>query len=258
MRSIRYLGLVSVATVIVLGASLADVAPASAAGAVSAGAVSAGAVSAGCPVPPEGPQFYAPGFPGYARTVALTFDDGPGKTTARILRILRSFRVPATFFNLGENMAAQPALVRQEARYGFLLGNHTWSHPDLRKLTRRQQARQMDEATSMQRSIVGTPPCVFRPPYGSYNTTTLSVARYRRMAVWLWSVDPEDWKANGSASGYWVRRIIRLAEGEGIRLHHAVIIMHNQPGGNPATALALPTIIRFFRQHHYRFVTLLR
>jgi peptidoglycan/xylan/chitin deacetylase (PgdA/CDA1 family) len=97
---------------------------------------------------------------------------------------------------------------------------------------------------------------VFRPPHGSYNPTTVSVARDHRLAVWLWSVDTEDWKADGSSSAYWVRWIIRLAEEEGIELEHPVIIMHNQPVGNPATALGLPTIIRFFRHHHYRLVTL--
>jgi peptidoglycan/xylan/chitin deacetylase (PgdA/CDA1 family) len=210
----------------------------------------------GCPVPPYGPQFYAPAYPGYTKTVALTFDDGPGKTTRRILRILRSYQAPATFFNIGENMATRPALLRKEVRYGFVLGNHTWSHPDLTQLTRRQQAAQIGQATAEQRSITGTTPCVFRPPYGTYNATTLSVAKDHRLAVWLWSVDTEDWKADGSASRYWVRRIIRLAEEEGIEQAHPVIIMHNQPNGNPATALALPAIIRFFRRHHYRLVTL--
>ena len=211
------------------------------------------AAASHCPVPPAGPQFYAPGR---AKTVALTFDDGPGKTTARILRILRSFKVPATFFNIGENMAARPSLVRAEARDGFALGNHTWNHPDLTKLSRPEQAAQIDETSAEQARLVGSLPCVLRPPYGSYNGTTLSVARDRRMAVWLWSVDTEDWKGAGSSSTYWVDRIIRLAEQEGGRLRHPVVIMHNQPGGNPATALAIPTIIRFFRSHHYRFVAL--
>jgi len=76
------------------------------------------------------------------------------------------------------------------------------------------------------------------------------------MAVWLWSVDTEDWEANGSAAPYWVNRIIRLAEEEGGVLRHPVVLMHNQPTGNPATALALPTIIRFFRSRGYRFVEL--
>jgi peptidoglycan/xylan/chitin deacetylase (PgdA/CDA1 family) len=248
MRSIRFLTLVGVAATLLLGAGLPTAMPARA----------GSALATSCPLPPSGPQFYAPRYPGYARTVALTFDDGPGRTTARILRILRSYRIRATFFNVGEAMVARPALVREEAQSGFLLGNHTWSHPNLTRLTRRQQATQVHKATAQQRSITGTTPCVFRPPYGSYNATTLSVASYRRMAVWLWSVDTEDWKANGSASAYWVNRIVRQAENEGIRLRHPVILMHNQPAGNPATALALPTIIRFFRLHHYRFVTLLR
>lgn len=212
----------------------------------------------GCPAAPYGPQYYAPAYPGYARTVALTFDDGPGKSTARILSILQSSGVAATFFNIGENMAARPALVREEARDGYTLGNHTWSHPDLTGLSRQAQRTQIDETTAEQRSITGTAPCVFRPPYGDYNSTTLSVASYRHLAVWLWSVDTEDWKADGSGSAYWVHRIERLAEQEGIELRHPVIIMHNQPGGNPATAAALPVIIRFFRAHHYRLVALTR
>jgi peptidoglycan-N-acetylglucosamine deacetylase len=276
MSSIRYLGLAAAVAIVLFGAGVA-------AGAGNAEGESAvgrqgpagsavrmpgrqiatpsasehRAASGRCPVPPYGAQYYAPAYPGYGKSVALTFDDGPGKTTGRILSILRRYRAPATFFNIGQNMAARSALLRKEKRYGFVLGNHTWSHPDLTKLTRRQQAAQIDKATTRQRSITGTSPCVFRPPYGSYNAVTLSVAQDRRLAVWLWSVDTEDWKADGSASEYWVHRIIKLAEGEGIDLKHPVIIMHNQPAGNPATALALPTIIRFFRHHHYRLVTLI-
>jgi len=210
--------------------------------------------SASCPAAGYGPLFYAPGG---AKTVALTFDDGPGKTTARILKILRRYHVPATFFNIGQNMAARPRLVRRESRQGFLLGNHTWSHPDMAKLSRSQQAAEMDQVIAEQRKLTGTVPCVFRPPYGDYDTMTLRLAQRRRMAVWLWSVDTEDWKARGSASAYWVNRIVRLAEQEGGALANPVVLMHNQPGGNPATALALPKIIRFFRDHHYRFVNLL-
>jgi peptidoglycan/xylan/chitin deacetylase (PgdA/CDA1 family) len=275
MLSLRAIGLAGATIVVVLGGSITGGSLAAASGPPAGSEGPAGPAArmpdgqvatppairrvpadSTCPVPPSGPQFYAPGYPGYSRTVALTFDDGPGKTTSRILQILRTYRATATFFNIGQNMAARPALLRAEAREGFLLGNHTWSHPDLTKLTRHQQASQIDQATAEQHKITGTTPCVFRPPYGNYNRTTLSLARYRRMAVWLWSVDTEDWKAEGSASSYWVHRIIRLAEEEGGELEHPVIIMHNQPVGNPATALALPAIIRFFRDHHYRLVSL--
>jgi len=146
--------------------------------------------------------------------------------------------------------------VRAEARAGYAVGNHTWDHPDMTRLSAAQQAAEMDRTSAEQQAITGSKPCVFRPPYGSYNTTTLRLAQRRHMAVWLWSVDTEDWEANGSAAPYWVNRIIRLAEEEGGVLRHPVVLMHNQPTGNPATALALPTIIRFFRSRGYRFVEL--
>ena len=171
--------------------------------------------------------------------------------------VLRAKGVTATFFNIGQNAAARPQLAVDEARNGYRAGNHTWSHPDLTTLTAAGQAMQMDEATAGQKTLIGGPPCAFRPPGGSYNPATLSLAQRRRMKVWLWSVDTEDWKANGSASSYWVHRIIRLAESEGGSQQHPVVLMHNQPAGNPATVAALSDIIGFFRSRGYAFVNLL-
>jgi len=210
-------------------------------------------ISANCPAAPSGVYSYAPGS---GKTVALTFDDGPGPTTARIMSILGSYGVPATFFNIGENAAASPSLVRSEARGGYMLGNHTWDHPDMTTLSASAQAAEMDRASAEQHAITGTWPCAFRPPYGSYNSTTESLAQQRRMKFWTWSVDTEDWKAEGSSSSYWVNRIISLAESEGGVLQHPVVLMHNAPSGDPATALALPTIIKFFRDRGYTFVDL--
>ena len=193
--------------------------------------------------------------PGAGKTVALTFDDGPGASTAAILRILREQRVTATFFNIGVNQSVRPALVQQQASGGFLLGNHTWSHPDMTTQSSSAQAGQMDQATAQQVSLVGSAPCVFRPPYGSYNSTTLGLAQARTMSVWNWSVDTEDWKAAGSADPSWVNRIISLAQAGGSQTH-PVVLMHNQPGGNPATVAALPAIIQFYKDRGYTFVDL--
>jgi peptidoglycan/xylan/chitin deacetylase (PgdA/CDA1 family) len=215
--------------------------------------VTAPQISTGCPAAPSGVYSSAPGS---GKTVALTFDDGPGATTSKIISILRQYGVTATFFNLGQNAAARAAQVRAEARAGLMLGNHTWDHPDMTTLSSSAQATEMDRASAEQKSLVGTLPCAFRPPYGSYNATTLSLAHQRNMKFWTWSVDTEDWKANGSSSSYWVNRIIQLAESEGGVLTHPVVLMHNQPAGNPATALALPTIIKYFRGHGYAFVDL--
>ena len=141
-------------------------------------------------------------------------------------------------------------------RPGYTLGNHTWDHPNMTALSASAQATEIDEATTEQLNLTGIYPCLFCPPGGNYNSTRLSLAQQRGMTVWLWSVDTEDWKANGSSSSYWVNRIISLAEQQGGVLSHPVVLMHNQPAGNPATVLALPTIIQYFRDRGYTFVDL--
>ncbi len=216
-------------------------------------AAPAGAVTT-CPSAPYGVSRSAPATA--AKTVALTFDDGPGRDTARILTILSANHVAATFFNLGGNESRSTTLVRTEHNYGFALGDHTWDHASLPGLSASAQATEMDRERVEQSSITGAYPCLFRPPYGSYNTSTLVLAQRRGMRVWNWSVDTEDWKAAGSASSYWVDRIRSRAEAGGSQAH-PVILMHNQPAGNPATVAALPAIISYYRARGYAFVDLL-
>jgi peptidoglycan/xylan/chitin deacetylase (PgdA/CDA1 family) len=189
--------------------------------------------------------------------VALTFDDGPGPSTPAILGILRSFGVRATFFNIGLSETRWPQDVEAEAAGGFLVADHTWDHPPLTTLSSADQAAEIDQVAAEQRKLVGSSPCELRPPYGVYNQTTLELASVRHLAVWMWSVDTEDWQAEGSGSPYWVDRIISLAESEGGGLEHPVVLMHNQSIPMPATVAALPTIIRYFESRHYVFVDLL-
>ncbi|HJY94881.1 MAG TPA: polysaccharide deacetylase family protein [Streptosporangiaceae bacterium] len=205
-----------------------------------------------CPAAPYGARKYAPGS---SKTVALTFDDGPGRSTSAILAILARYRVPATFFNIGTAMATRPWLVQQEVKGGDAVGNHTWNHPHMTTLSADAQDGELYQASAELQSIAGIVPCAFRPPYGDYDSATLRLAQQRRMGVWLWSVDTLDWMANGSDSSYWVQRIIRLAEQGGAQ-PHPIVLMHNERKGNPATVTALPTIIQFFRSHGYRFIVL--
>jgi peptidoglycan/xylan/chitin deacetylase (PgdA/CDA1 family) len=216
------------------------------------GPATATAAPAGCPAAPYGAQRYAPG---QSKSVALTFDDGPGRSTAAILAILARYRVPATFFNIGAAAAARPSLVLEEVKGGYAMGNHTWDHPHMATLSAARQGAELSQASAEQRTIAGTVPCAFRPPYGEYDATTLALAQQRRMSVWLWSVDTLDWTAKGSGSSYWVQRIIRQAELGGAQLH-PVVLMHDPRAGEPATVEALPAIIQFFRAHGYRFVAL--
>lgn len=220
---------------------------------VAAPQITAAGSAAGCPSAPYGVKSAAPGS---GKTVALTFDDGPGKTTMALLSILERAGTPATFFNLGVNSTVRPAPVGAEATLALALGNHTWDHPRMPTLSASAQASEMDKANAEQLALVGRPPCLFRPPYGEYNATTLSLAQQRHMTVWNWSVDTEDWKAGTSTSSSWVTRIVSRAEA-GVSLQHPVILMHNPPAGIPATVAALPTIIAFYTARGYRFVDLL-
>jgi len=212
----------------------------------------AAAATTPCPAATAGVQHYAPGG---GKTVALTFDDGPGVTTQAILNILQRYGVAATFFNLGVNASVRPTLVRSEVAAGYLMGNHTWSHPRMPTLSSTGQAAEMDRATAEQNSLVAVGSCVFRPPYGEYDSTTLSLAQQRRMTVWNWSVDTEDWKAGTSTDPSWVERIVSLAVAGGSQAH-PVVLMHNPPAGIPATVTALPRIIDYYRSHGYQFVDL--
>lgn len=205
-----------------------------------------------CPAAPHHPLFDAPGA---GRTVALTFDDGPGPSTKQILDILVAHHVRATFFNIGNQIRGQRRLVRAEVNKGEAVGNHTWDHALLTPLHEAAQGREIDRESAAQQRATGLPACVFRPPYGAYDEATLRLAASRHLAVWLWTVDPEDWKAHGSASQVWVNRIAaRVVVGESQR--HPVVLLHNTAGGNPATVAALPAIIHSYRSHGYRFVPL--
>lgn len=216
------------------------------------GTRAAASLVTGCSSASYGVHRYAPGT---GKTVALTFDDGPGPSTAAITRILSAAHVEATFFNVGAYEAIRPARVRAEHSAGFALGGHTWDHPDLTTLGRVGQAREIDRERTEQSSLVGAYPCLFRPPYGSYNATTLSLAQSRGMRVWTWSVDTEDWKAEGSDDLWWVNRIISRAKA-GDTMRHPVILMHNAASGDPATVDALPAIIKFYKARGYSFVDL--
>ena len=210
-----------------------------------------------CPPYSGGVLNTAPTIASGAKTVALTFDDGPGRSTPAILAILDSFHVRATFFNVGYGMTDYTSSLLKERAEGYLLGNHTVSHPDMALLPASGQLEQMTQVDRQQRALTSTVDCVFRPPYGDYNNDTIAMANQLGMSLWMWSDGGGDWEARGSGSSYWInyieRNVIAVAQGQ----DHPVVLLHNQPIDMPATVAALPTIIRWFLAHGYTFVDLL-
>ncbi|MBO1416020.1 polysaccharide deacetylase family protein [Streptomyces sp. FH025] len=184
-----------------------------------------------------------------SKVVYLTFDDGPSPAyTPRILSILSRYGVRATFFEVGENVAAHPSLTAQVARQGHSVQNHSWSHPDLRRLSPsgiNSQVVNTDRAISKQ---TGRTPKCLRPPYGAVNGTVRSRAAALGKQVVLWSVDPQDWSRPGSAA-IQSRVLGNVRPG-------SVILLHDGGGDRSQTAAALPAILSTLKSRGYGFAIL--
>ena len=176
--------------------------------------------------------------------VALTFDDGPGDQTDRLLAALREKGVRATFFTIGKNVKARPDLVKKEAAEGHSVGNHSWDHPQLTKLTPEELRKQLKNTSD---SIVeaGAPaPVLMRPPYGSSNADVLKAIGENGMAETRWDVDTEDWK-NKNAAVTTQRALAGARPG-------SVILMHDI---HASSVDAVPGLIDQLKAKGYTLVT---
>ena len=189
-----------------------------------------------------------------ARTVALTFDDGPDPTwTPKILAVLRRYRVPATFFLVGAHVASYPGLVQAELHGGDEVGSHTYTHTNLATSGWREGL----ELTLTQNALAGAAGVhtrLLRMPYSS-EPDALSAADWQaaRQAgqdgylVVLTNLDTRDWARPG------VSRIVAAATPRGGR--GAIIMFHDGGGDRAQTVAALPRIITALRSEGYRFTT---
>ncbi len=181
------------------------------------------------------------------KQVALTFDDGPGPFTGRILDVLEQEHAPATFFEVGGMLADFHKLTSRAARAGFVIGDHSQTHPLLAKLRESAQATQLASTAMAIRSAGAPYPRLFRPPYGSFNHTTLALLKRMRMLTVLWSGDVRDYERPGTQQII-TRALAAVQPG-------AIILMHDGGGDRSQTAAALPTIIKAIRARGYRLVT---
>ncbi|MFP5207188.1 MAG: polysaccharide deacetylase family protein [Acidobacteriota bacterium] len=144
-----------------------------------------------------GPALIAPRRPG---ELALTFDDGPNPAwTPRLLELLAAHEVRATFFLLGSRAQAQPELVRRIAAAGHLVGNHSWSHPNLALIRRARIRKELSSTRDLLEQIAGAPVRFFRPPFGARRPASLAVARDLGMTPVLWNAMTSDWSDPAAA-----------------------------------------------------------
>jgi len=173
--------------------------------------------------------------------LALTFDDGPNPiVTPQILDILARQQIKATFFIVGMRVPGQEALLRREYREGHEIGNHSWSHPDLSKLSP-EEAQSQIELTQKVIANAGVPaPKILRPPYGAVNDM---LAAHNKLTIVRWNTDLEDWSQKDPAK--LDQQLVASAR------PGAIILMHDI---YPSTVAALEPAIQTLKQQ-YQFVT---
>jgi peptidoglycan-N-acetylglucosamine deacetylase len=178
--------------------------------------------------------------------IAMTFDDGPKATlTPKLLDLLAAHHIKATFFVIGQNVAEYPQIVQRAAREGHEIGNHSWSHPYLAKMSDDAVRRELRRTEDAIENATGAKPTLMRPPYGSIT------ARQKRWIndefgyqIILWDVDPLDWKRPGPTTV--CNRIVKETRPGSIVLSHDI---------HPGTIDAMPATLNQLETKGFKFVT---
>ncbi|MDU1701299.1 MAG: polysaccharide deacetylase family protein [Streptococcus mitis] len=176
------------------------------------------------------------------KVVALTFDDGPNPaTTNQALDTLSKYGIKATFFVLGKNVSGNEEILKRMKADGHVIGNHSWSHPVLSKLSLDEAKKQITDTEDALTKVLGSSSKLMRPPYGAI---TDDIRNSLDLSFIMWDVDSLDWKSKNEAS--------ILTEIQRQVKNGSIILMHDI---HVETVNALPKVIDYLKEQGYEFVT---
>lgn len=177
------------------------------------------------------------------KVIALTFDDGPHKkVTDLILGVLQKHHIKATFFVLGQNVASLPDVVKHIHEQGHEIGNHSWSHRNLTKLSLEELDKEMADTNAQIYNVIGQYPTIYRPPFGAIND---QVKQAVSMTPVLWNIDTLDWQHKTPAKT--LENVKQQAKDSSILLMHDIYEESYE---------ALDSVITYLEQQGYQFVTI--
>ncbi|QCR34359.1 hypothetical protein C1N55_01590 [Lysinibacillus sp. SGAir0095] len=177
-----------------------------------------------------------------SKRVALTFDDGPHKKiTNQILNTLDKYHAKATFFMVGERVEGNASVVKDVLARGHEIGNHTWDHARLTKLTSKSVLSKVSSTNNIIYKVTGHYPSVFRPPYGAKNKQVTDLIN---MPVVLWTIDTLDWKYRDSS------KLLPMVQ-KNIK-NNDIILMHDI---HQSTADGLESVLNYLQKQGYECVT---
>ncbi len=181
-------------------------------------------------------------IPAETKYVALTFDDGPRSgTTDRLLDGLKERGASATFFVVGEQAQEQTDLLRRMQEEGHQVGNHTWSHVNLKEIPQESALREVEQCQTLLEKTLGQKNYWLRPPYGQ---TTAAAREKIPYPMVQWSVDPRDWESRNT------EQVIHAVETE--VQANSIILLHDI---YPTSVDAALQIVEDLEQQGYWFVT---
>lgn len=179
------------------------------------------------------------------KCVALTFDDGPGPFTDRLLQVLRANNAAATFFLIGDKVAADPAAARRIADAGMEIGNHTWNHPDLTAIPPQDVSAQFSKAGDAIEAATGRRPTLMRPGFGAIDDAALAEAERQGLAAINWDVIPFDWQNDTDAAA--TREVLMRQIGP-----NSVVLLHDTFA---STVDLMAEFVPLLRANGYHLVT---
>ena len=155
------------------------------------------------------------------KIVALTFDDGPGPYTARLLNELKKRGVRATFFVLGNRVNSYPNLIRRMEAEGHVVGNHSNTHANLTRLSANGVYNEMNNCATKIERLLGHKPAVMRCPGGNCNANVKAYAKKAGIPILYWGVDTRDWESRN------VNSILKVAFGKNGIKNGSIVLMHD-------------------------------
>lgn len=176
------------------------------------------------------------------KRIALTFDDGPHPIyTPQMLELLKEEQVPATFFLLGENVELYGDVVKEIAKEGHLIGNHTYHHVQVTSLSLEEACKEIQETSDLIEELTGTGTEYVRPPFGTWNE---ELEERLNLIPVMWSIDTKDWTTQNV--DWIVRETVKHAE------DHDIILMHDS---YQSTVDAVKRVIEQLEAEGFEFVT---
>ncbi|MFD9105556.1 polysaccharide deacetylase family protein [Streptomyces virginiae] len=178
-------------------------------------------------------------------SMVLTFDDGPDpRYTPAILDTLGRHGVRAMFFVCGEMAAENRDLLRRMVDEGHVIGNHTWTHPLIPKLSRPALAAEIGRTSEVVQRAVGEAPQWFRAPYGAWNRAAFEIGAELGMEPLAWTVDSLDWEEPGVTT-----IVSRVMRGAGPR---AIVLSHDAGGNRTQSVQAIASYLPQLLARGYR------